>query len=515
MRFRSALGSRRRALIAILAVAAVAVALAVVLSLVLREGEVPAPADGIGDIPAAHLVPEDAALYVALGTDLDSDAWRAAFALLERLGFDDPLGRIREGIADEDAADWDGEIAPFLGNAAVLFLSGDRDADGDGGRGGAVIFHASDARAAEAVILRRRDDGFAERDYRDVPYKVMERGGALAVLGEHFVYAADEATVRAVIDARVGATRPLADSGDFRRLRNDLEGDALAFVYLRPAALLADSLGAPADGDAREAGPDLLALLGLDDLLAEPIGLVVRADGDAFRLEAVMLGDPKPIASILRPRESRFAAMVPAGTAVFVSVYDLAGLVDGLFGSGGIQQRLRGAVLDSAGEGSELGDLARLEDALALLGGETALAIWLSDDGATGEFVLLAEVDDEERAREAFGALFAEALAAGDAALSVKDGVAAFGTSAAAIEAVRGDGGPALADTARYAGAVARLDAPLAAFAYVDVLGLFASGVDEFAGLDLDGDALGLIVNLAWEDGRVRVEGALTVAPAD
>ena len=512
MRFRSALASRRAAALAVLAV--VAVAVAVTLSLVLRDGEVPAPTDGIGDIPAAHLVPEDAALYVALGSDLDSGAWRGAFALLERLGLDDPLGRVREGLGDESGVVWDEEVAPFLGGAAVLFLSGPGDADGGGG---AVIFHASDAKAAEAVILQRRGDGFEERAFRDAPYKVMERGGVLAVLGEHFVYATDEATVRDVIEARFGETRPLADSGDFRRLRNALEGDALAFVYLRPLALLADAMEQPGegDGDAPDAATGLLSALGLDGLLAEPIGLVVRADGGAFRVEAALLGDPKPIASILRPRESRFAAMVPAETAVFVSAYDLAGLVEDLFGGGGIQQRLRGAVLDSAAEqGSELGELARLEDVLALLTGETALAIWFADGGATGEFVLLAEVDDEERAREALAALLGEALATGDAALSVADGVAAFGTSAAAIEAVRG-GGPALADTKRYAGAVARLDAPLATFAYVDVPGLFASGMGELGGLDLDGDALGLIVNLTWEDGRMHVEGALTVAPAD
>ena len=511
MRFRSALASRRVAALTVLAV--VAIAVAVTLSLVLRDGEVPAPTDGIGDIPAAHLVPEDAALYVALGSDLDSDAWRAAFALLERLGFDDPLGRIRESLGDESGVVWDEEVAPFLGGAAVLFLSGPGDADG----GGAVIFHASDAKAAEAVILQRRGDGFGERAYRDVPYKVMEKGGVLAVLGEHFVYATDEATVRDVIEARFGETRPLADSGDFRRLRNALEGDALAFVYLRPLALLADAMEQPREGDADapEAASGLLSALGLDGLLAEPIGLVVRADGGAFRVEAALLGDPKPVASILRPRESRFATMVPAETAVFVSAYDLAGLVEDLFGGGGIQQRLRGAVLDSAaGEGGELGELARLEDVLALLTGETALAIWFADGGATGEFVLLAEVEDEERAREALAALLGDALATGDAALSVADGVAAFGTSAAAIEAVRG-GGPALADTKRYAGAVARLDAPLATFAYVDVPALFASGMDELGGLDLDGDALGLIVNLTWEDGRARVEAALTVAPAD
>ena len=103
----------------------VAVAAIVVLSFVLRDGDVPAPTDGIGDLPTAHLVPEDVALYVGLSTDLDAKSWLGAFALLERLGVEDPLGKVREGLEGEGETDvgWDEEIEPFLGGAAVLARS--------------------------------------------------------------------------------------------------------------------------------------------------------------------------------------------------------------------------------------------------------------------------------------------------------------------------------------------------------------------------------------------------------
>ena len=180
--------------LAIVVGVALAVAAIVVLSFVLREGDVPAPTDGIGDIPTAHLVPEDAALYVGLATDLDSSPWTVTFALLDRLGIEDPLDKVREGLEGEGEVDWDEEIAPFLGAAAVLFVSsfdGDRRDDGPAG---AVIFRARDASAAEAVILSRRSDGFDERNYRDIAYKVMDEGGVLAVIGDHFIYAVDETT---------------------------------------------------------------------------------------------------------------------------------------------------------------------------------------------------------------------------------------------------------------------------------------------------------------------------------
>lgn len=490
-----------------LLIAAAVVALAVFFANFNRG--VPAPTDGIGDIPTAHLVPEDIVLYAGLNTDSDSDAWRGAFALLERLGMEDPLGQVREGVEDGNDVDWDEVIEPFLGGAAVLFVSSlDEGDDRDDGPARAVIFRARDAAAAEAVILEYREDGFEERDYRDVSYKLMEKGGVLAIIGDHFVYAAGEPTLHAIVDTRLGDTRALADSDDFRRLRNELSGEALAFVYVDPGVLVDGAFGEGIDEDQ---GPDILSLLGLDELLSRPLGVVVSEGGGAFHVRAAALGDPGSLASLLRPRDSRFARLVPAETAVFVAAYDLAGVVDDALG-GGLIDRLQDAVVEAVDED---GQLALLDDLLALLDGEFAFAIWLPDDVEEGGFALLAEVDDEERARELLGEFFAEPIAAGEMALSVEDGIAAVSTSAAAIETILDGRGPTLAGSERYTTTVAALDSPLATFAYLDIWRFIASTADEFDGLDLDGDALGVIVNLVWKNDRVQVEAALTIAPAE
>ncbi len=504
--------------LALAAVAAVAIAVVVILSFVLREGEAPAPVDGIGDIPTAHLVPADVALYAALRTDLDGPVWQEAFALLERLGVEDPLGRVREGLAEESedgepGIDWDSEIEPFLGGAAVLFLAGLDDGE-DGDRSGAVIFRANDARAAEAIILERREDGFEERTYREVTYRILENGGALAVVGDHFVYASGETAMHAVLDARVGEVRPLADSEDFRRLRNTLEGDALAFVYLAPGRLMSEALAGTAaadDAPSDEAAPDLLALVGLDELFAEPIGIVVRPGGDSFAVRAALLGDPGPIVTTLRPRESRFARLVPAGTAVFVSTYDIAGVVDEVFDSSGFGDLIRDALSDDAEEGVDAG-LGELEDVLALFDGEFAFALWESGDGETAETVLLAEVDGEARARELLTDFLGDAIANGDAILEVDDGYAVLASSRAALEAVRDRDAPRLAASERYAASVAALDGELATFVYVDIRALVGSTSED---VDLDLGGLGLIVNLVFADDRVQAEGAIALAPGD
>ena len=494
--------------------AALAITAIVVLSFVLSDRGVPAPTDGIGDIPTAHLVPEDAALYVALSTDLDSPSWGDAFDESEDVGAEDPLAQLRELLASEMGIDWDEEVEPFLGGAAVFFISSFGEGD-EGDPAGAVIFRANDARAAEAVILDRRSDGFDERNYREVAYKVMEEGGVLAVIGDHFVYAADAPTLQAIVDTHLGDTRALADADDFRRLRNALEGDALAFVYIHPgnlAGVMDEALEASAGEDGREEQPDILAIVGLDKLFAEPIGVVVKTDEDSFRVQAAMLGDPGPLVPLLRPRDSRFAEMVPAETAVFVSAYDVAGVVDEAFGDTGLAARLRDAVLESADEEGELG---LVEDVLSLFEGELALALWPSGDTDDFEFVILAEVDNEEYARELLRELFAESLDAGEVVLSVEDGIAAVAPNAAAIEAVLDGAGPSLAASGHFVATVATLNAELATFAYVDITGLLASTLDELDDVDLDGATLGLTVNLLWEDDRMQVEAALASGGGD
>lgn len=494
--------------------AALAITAIVVLSFILSDRGVPAPTDGIGDIPTAHLVPDDVALYVALSTDLDSPSWGDAFDESEDAGAEDPLAQLRELLAGEMGIDWEEEVEPFLGGAAVLFISGRTDDDGDG-PGGAVIFRANDARAAEAVILDRREDGFEERNYREVAYKVMEEGGVLAVIGDHFVYAADDPTLRAVIDTHFGDTRALADADEFRRLRNALEGDALAFVYIHPgnlAGVMEEALEPSTTEDAPGEEPDILAIVGLDKLFAEPIGVVVKTDEDSFRVQAAMLGDPGPLVPLLRPRDSRFAEMVPAETVAFVSAYDVAGVVDEAFGDTGLAARLRDAVLESADEEGELG---LVEDLLSLFEGEIALALWPSEDADDFDFVLFAEVDNEEYARQLLEELFAESLDAGEVALVVEDGIAALGPTAAAIETVLGGAGPSLAASGHFAATVSTLDNELATFAYVDVTGLLASTLDELDGLDFEGDTLGFIVNLLWEDDRMQIEAALASGGGD
>ena len=298
-------------------------------------------------------------------------------------------------------------------------------------------------------------------------------------------------------------------------LRNALEGDALAFVYIHPgnlAGVLDDALEPSGVEDAPGEEPDILSIVGLDKLFAEPIGVVVKTDEDSFRVEAAMLGDPGPLVPLLRPRDSRFAEMVPAETVVFVSAYDIAGVVDEAFGDTGLAARLRDAVLESADEEGELG---LVEDVLSLFEGELALALWPSEDADDFDFVLLAEVDNEEYALQLLGELFAESLDAGEVVLSVEDGIAALGPTAVAIEAVLDGAGSSLAASGHFTATVATLDRELATFAYVDITGLLDSALDELDGLDWEGGTLGLIVNLLWEDDRMQIEAALASGEGD
>ena len=470
----------------------VVVLAAIILFFALRDDE------GAAAFPAARLVPEDAAFYLRMNAEAGAvDSLPAdAIALLW-----DPI--LRGAGIDPDEA-----IARPLTSVA-LFSSNFEDP-------GAFIFGVRDAAGVGAVTSLLRDRGLDQRAHGGVSYGVTADGHAFAVVGDHLVSAIDEPTLHASIDAWRGERDSLAESADFRRLRDAFEGDAPMFLYLDPGSLFAAGglMGAGAD---EAAGAELTALLSLiiggEGLFTRPMGARLHADGNAFRMEAAMLGDPGPLVRILRPRDSRFAHMVPAGTPMFLSTYDLAGVLDAMFGENDLAARLRDSVLESLDDG---GALARLEDALSLFEGEVAFAQLPPQDGEAGAFVLLAEVDDEDRAREVLEGLFREPLAAGDAALWVGEGAAIVATNAAAIETVRAAASPGLAASLRYIATVDLVKAPLATFVYIDAIPwLLQSMPAVLSGIEDIGDVGGFILNVFWKDDRLQVEAAIARDPAD
>src|SRR4051794_12911685 len=66
------------------------------------------------DLTSANLVPANAAIYVAINTDLTSSQWLSGFRLVQQLGQNNPNSKLKSSASD-GGVNWDAEVAPFLG----------------------------------------------------------------------------------------------------------------------------------------------------------------------------------------------------------------------------------------------------------------------------------------------------------------------------------------------------------------------------------------------------------------
>ena len=484
------------------------------------------------DLTTAELVPADAGVYIALNTDLASTQWIDAFALIERLGEEDPEGQLRGSVEEQGDIDWEDDIAPFLGGNAAFFL-----ADVDPARGlfqGAVILQTRDAERAERVLIRESGGDFVDDTYRGVEFKAdRDEDIYIARIEEHLILAADEESLLAVIDVSQNRDLSLARVAEFQQLRDQLTANFLSFVYVDAGTLFEDSLA----GMLGKA----LAQSGADELALKPMAIVIGATGNAFELQAASVGDAGPAAPALQPRTSRFAAMVPAEAAIFVSTFDLAGVwtasiaeardeLDELIADSGAFANLDEAL---AAAGQELG-LESIEELIAIFDGESALAVWFpSGDEDDAEFVFLAEVSDEQLAQDVLDTIVKMAddvterqiggatvyfgnVQAGEFGLALAGDYVAFG-SRAGLEAVLLGDRPTLAGFDRYVAAVDELGVGLGTYGFFDVSRLLRL-TDGTIPVDLDEAERALealIVNFVSEAGVTRAGGALTIEATD
>lgn len=490
------------------------------------------PGDDGVTLTTADLTPADAGLYIALRTDLASDEWVRAFGLAERLGAEDPPAQLREEVEEAAELDWEDEVAPFLGGNAALYLRAvEFDDGGNFEFRGAVIVEADAPDRAMRVIEAQAE--FERATYLDVGYLVAaDEDVVVGRLGDHVVFALDRESFLEVVDVERGRAPNLTERARFRDLRDAVPERFLAFVYVDPGELGGDALYLDNDRFRR-----FVEDSGLQESLFEPVAAAISAEGDAFRVDAVSLTVDDASSPLVQPRQSRFAGLAPADTAVFVSTGSIAAA----------WRQLREDFGDTIDEAiAEDGEFASLDDALRELGGEIgvdsaeeiilqfggefAVTLWFPDgDTESVEAVVFAEVVSELDAR----AIVERILAAQDidvdtrpdgvrvlegsgdppVAYVIQEGYVVMGTLAG-VEGVLNDDKASLADSQVYQDAVDELGLSLGTVVFVDLATI----------LDLSGDALppeardlrdgleGLLINIV-QDGRVgRSAGVLTVA---
>lgn len=484
------------------------------------------------NLTTASLVPADAGLYFALNTDLSSGQWVAAFKLAEKLGAEDPEGELKDG-AEDAGFDWEDDIAPFLGGNAAVYVRG-IDLE-DASAQGAVILRAKDP-GRVMKILEEQAGSLGEDEYSGVEFAVLEMGGFAARLGDHVVIALDEASLQAVIDVSQGKAPALAGVEEFKKLRDELTGNFLAFVYVSANDLLGGFL---LDDPVVKAALDES---GTGDLVLRPAAWVIGAKKGSFEFQAASIGESGNVSPMLQPRESRLAAIIPADAALFFTTTNIAqtwsavvaesrAAIDDAIRENTDYRSLDDALRDA---GEQIG-LESIEEVIELLTGETAVAAWFPE-GVTSspEAVLVAEVNEseargvlervlaskpgvriEERNAGGFEMTIGRDEGGESLAFGFRDSRLVMGTPGG-VEAVLalGSGDPSLAALERYRATVEQMPSALGTYAFVNLAAMLRAGNDgivpgvvEEAGAALEG----LIINVVDERGVVRLSGVLTI----
>ncbi|MCC7090101.1 MAG: DUF3352 domain-containing protein [Dehalococcoidia bacterium] len=484
------------------------------------------------NLTTANLVPADAGVYIALNTDLSSGQWVSTFKLAEKLGADDPEGELKDG-AEESGFDWEDDIAPFLGGNAAVYIRG-LDVGAFSAQGAVILRAKSPGRVME--VLEEQAVVVDTREYGGVEYLRLGLYGYAARLGDHVVIAMDEASLEEVIDVYQGKAPALAGVEDFKKLRDELTGNFLGFVYLSTESLVGDFF---LDDPVVRAALDQS---GAGDMVFRPAAWVIGAKKGGFEFQAASIGESGSISPMLQPRESRFAALVPGETAIFFSTAGIAQTwqavvdeareaIDDAVRESSDYDSLDDALRDA---GRELG-IGSIEDLVALFEGETAVAAWFpSGKSGEPEVVLLAEVD-EARARGVIEKVAAsnatgpgEPRQAGGVEMTVfddvngdplayafKDGALVMGTPGG-VEAVlsMSAGQPSLARLNRYTATVQQMPSALGTYAFFNLGALFrleeASEIPAVLG-QAERALEGLIINAVDERGVVRLSGVLTI----
>jgi hypothetical protein len=308
--------------------------------------------EGAAVAEGAKLVPADAALFVAIDTDFDSEQWQSAEDLLERF----PRGS---------------EVFRMLERRNLDALGPETDIVGLGAGAGVD----PPAFGVDSVVLLTQPADPAR--YRDL----LGDDAVHEELGDGWVASSeDREALDAFLEARSGDK--LADSQRFTDAMASLEGDALAKVYVN----------AEAAGRELQGAGEVFPLTGICSVGGElaSAGAALRAEDDGVRLEASSLEEG---GEELETYEARLLDELPAGAAAYFSFNDVARQ----FEETRDQLRAQMPEVDrELAEAERFLGVSLEEDVLPLLAGEGALAVYASPLVPTVTLAL--EVEDEGRA---------------------------------------------------------------------------------------------------------------------
>ena len=249
--------------------------------------------------PAAELLPADVPVLVTINTDLSSEQWQLAEAIVDKFPASQELiDRALVDLAGE-GLDFETDIRPALGpdvTIAVLEVSGDDPPV-------AVILKPADAARLESLLMRNQSE-----DPDNAPvWRVVE---------ESYVLADDEATLDTLLAGAEQA--PLTDDDRFKDVMESLPGDSLARVWI--SAAVTDEIVAQAAAENPSGLEALESLAGIDQGTFEGAGVALLAAEEGVRFVGISKSVDAPETGT---GTAEILELAPAGALAYVSLHDL------------------------------------------------------------------------------------------------------------------------------------------------------------------------------------------------
>ncbi len=317
--------------------------------------------------PAA-VAPPDAPVFVEAKVRPTGELREDVEGIARRVAGVEDLGGAIVSLVEKDALDSDepldyqGEVEPWLGERAGIFLTG---FDGNDFQGGGLALQVTDTDEAQAFVERRsasQDPRPEDESYEGHDYKLDPEGGqAVGLIGEFLVVAGDRASFEAAVDASKGDS--LAGAERYEEIAPQASEGSLANVYVDVGGLI-DSAGARVDPDAQR----LFEAIGVE--LDEGALLASLVPGPRDVEIQVASNLTKETEGSVSGGTAELLGSMPAGSAVALGIGDLgksAGRVvdridqDGIPGQlppGRFKSTLKRAGIDIEGITQSLGDAA-------------------------------------------------------------------------------------------------------------------------------------------------------------
>jgi hypothetical protein len=208
-----------------------------------------------GTSPAA-VAPPQAPVYVEVAVRPEGKLKSNVESLARSIGGIDDLGNLIVSELEQSASDsgeefdYAKEVEPWLGERAGIFLD---KYDGDDFTGYGVAVQTTDAEATQGFVDKqaKSDEGPAEDgSYEGVDYKIeRDDGMTVGVLDDFLVFAEDEQTFKAMVDASNGES--LDDEDTFASAFDAASSGSFADVFVDIGNLIEQS-GGKIDPDAQQ-----------------------------------------------------------------------------------------------------------------------------------------------------------------------------------------------------------------------------------------------------------------------